>query len=106
MKTIALLTALLGSLTFAQAADPAATHLYKGEIAGVACSACSKKVKKSLEQLPGVTSVKLLPAEASGIAKIEIASTSAAITKASAIKALGKSAEEYTIITLEEAKQK
>ncbi len=46
------------------------------------------------------------PAEASGVAKIEIASTSAEITKASAIKALGKSAEEYTIIALEEAKQK
>jgi copper chaperone CopZ len=105
MKTIALLTALLSSLTFAQAADPA-THLYKGEIAGVSCAACSKKIKKSLGQLPGVTSIKLLPAEASGVAKIEIASTSAEITKASAIKALGKSAEEYTIITLDEAKQK
>jgi uncharacterized membrane protein YkoI len=103
MKTITLLTALLSSLTFAQAADPA-THLYKGEIAGVSCAACSKKIKKSLE--PGVTSIKLIPGEASGVAKIEIASTSAEITKASAIKALGKSAEEYTIITLDEAKQK
>ena len=106
MKTTILLTALLGSLTFAKAADQPSSHVYKGEIAGVACAACSKKVKASLEKLPGVTSVKLIPGGESGIAKIEIASTSGDITKASAIKALGKDAEDYTIILLEEAKAK
>ena len=104
MKTITLLTALIGSLTLVHAADPPSAHVYKGEIAGVVCAACSKKVKASLEKLPGVTSIKLIPGGESGIAKIVIASTSADITKATAIKALGKDAEDYTIITLEETK--
>ena len=106
MKTIVLLATLLGSFAFANAADPPAPHLYKGEVAGVACAACSKKVKASLEKLPGVTSVKLTPAGTAGVAKIEIASSSADITKAAAIQALGKAADDYTIITLEEAKSK
>ena len=106
MKITVLLATLLGSLTPAHAADQPSAHLYKGEIARVACAACSKKVKASLEKLPGVTSIKLIPGGESGIAKIEIASTSADITKATAIKALGKEAEDYTIITLEEAKSK
>lgn len=84
---------------------PAAAHVYRGEIAGVACAACSKKVKASLEKLPGVTSIKVTPTEQTGIAKLEIASTSPEITKAAAIKALGKEANAYTILTLEESKK-
>jgi len=106
MKTIALLVSLFGSLTLANAADTPPAHLYKGEVAGVACVACSKKVKASLEKLPGVTSVKLLPNGESGVAKIEIASTSPGSTKATAIKALGKAADDYTILTLEKAEAK
>ena len=106
MKTITLLVFLCGSLSFANAADTPPAHLYKGEIAGVACAACSKKVKASLEKLPGVTSIKLLPNGESGVAKIEITSSSADITKAAAIQALGKAADDYTILTLEEAKAK
>ncbi|MDB6069223.1 MAG: heavy-metal-associated protein [Verrucomicrobiales bacterium] len=83
----------------------AGSHVYRGEIAGVACAACSKKVKASLEKLPGVTSIKVIPTEQTGIAKLEIASTSPEITKAAAIKALGKSADAYTILTLEESKK-
>ena len=63
-------------------------------------------MKTSLEKLPGVTSIKVLPTEQTGIAKLEISSTSTDITKASAIKALGKEADAYTILTLEEAKGK
>lgn len=106
MKTIALLATLLSSLSLANAADTPAPHLYKGEIAGVSCAACSKKIKISLEKLPGVTSVKLTATETAGVAKIEIASTSAEITKATAIKALGKAADDYTVISLEEEKAK
>jgi HME family heavy-metal exporter len=73
MKTIALLATLIGSLSLANAADTPAPHLYKGEIAGVSCAACSKKIKTSLEKLPGVTAVKLTATETAGVAKIEIA---------------------------------
>ena len=106
MKTIALLIAMHGTVPFAAADNQASPHVYKGEIAGISCAACSKKVKASLEKLPGVTSIKVVPGGESGIAKLEIASTSPDITKASAIKALGKAAEDYTIITLEETKSK
>lgn len=106
MKSILLLTALFCSFNFANAADQAAVRLYKGEIAGVACAACSKKVKASLEKLPGVTAIKVVPGGESGVAKLEITSTSPDITKAGAITALGKAADEYTILSLEEAKAK
>ena len=106
MKHFAFLVPLFGSLAFASAADQPAAHLYKGEISGVACAVCCKKVKTSLEKLPGVTSIKLLPNSDSGIAKIEIASTSGDITKAAAIQALGKAADEFTVLTLEETKAK
>ena len=105
MKISCLLTALLASLAMGNAAEPTA-HLYKGEIAGIACAACSKKVKSSLEKLPGVTSIKVVPGGESGVAKLEISSTSPDITKDTAIKALGKAADEYTILKLEVAKEK
>ena len=104
MKFLTTLLALLSTAILSLAADPPTTHLYKGEIAGVACAACGKKVKASLEKLPGVTSVKLTPGGDSGIAKIELSSTSPDITKASAIAALGKAAEDYTLINLDEVK--
>ncbi len=101
-----LLPALLCLLPGPAAAGPPAVHQYHGTIEGVACAACSKKINTSLEKLPGVTSIKLVPNAESGIAKVEIVSTSEAITKDAAIKALGKEAENYTILTLEETKAK
>jgi len=96
------LLALLPS--FASAADPAPApapaalnYQYKGGIAGVACAACSKHVKTALQKLPGVTSLKVVPTGTSGLATIEITSTSPDITKESAILALGKQADAYQI---------
>lgn len=81
--------------------NPAPTYQYKGEIAGVVCAACSKKVKTSLEKLPGVSTVKITPSETSGLAKLQIVSTSPQITKESATLALGKDADSYQIQSLE-----
>jgi copper chaperone CopZ len=94
------LLALLPS--FATAADPApapaaVTYQYKGEITGVACAACSKHVKTALQKLPGVTTLKVVPSETTGIATLELTSTSPDITKESAILALGKQADAYQI---------
>jgi copper chaperone CopZ len=82
---------------FAHAADPAPVFQYKGEIVGVACAACSKQVRTALLKLPGVSQVKVVPTATSGLATLEITSTSDAITKDSAIRALGKQAEDYQI---------
>jgi copper chaperone CopZ len=82
---------------FADAADPVPVFQYKGEILGVACAACSKQVRTALLKLPGVTQVKVVPTATSGLATLEIMSTSDGITKDSAILALGKRAEDYQI---------
>lgn len=89
--------------SFVLAADPAPTYEYQGEIMGVACAACSKKVKTSLQKLPGVSAVKVTATETSGLAKLEITSTSADITKESAILALGEEASSYQIQSLARA---
>jgi copper chaperone CopZ len=86
--------------SFASATDPApgaVTYQYKGGITGVACAACSKHVKTALQKLPGVTALKVVPTETSGLATIEITSTSPDITKESAILALGQQADAYQI---------
>ncbi len=92
--------------SFAIAADPAPSYDYKGEIMGVACAACSKKVKNSLQKMPGVSAVKVTATETSGLAKLEITSTSADITKESAILALGKEASSYQIQSLTRSESK
>lgn len=101
----AVLLALLTSFSSLFAAD-APTYQYNGEITGVACAACSKKVKNSLQKLPGVTTVKVTASGTSGVAKLEITSTSGDITKESAILALGKEAASYQITTLAKAEPK
>lgn len=95
----AILIALLTSVASLFAADAPAFQ-YNGEITGVACAACSKKVKNSLQKLPGVSAVKVTASGTSGVAKLEITSTSGDITKESAILALGKEASSYQITSL------
>lgn len=87
---IAVLTA-----TLLHAADP--VFSYEGEVSGVVCQVCSGKVKHSLEQLPGVKSVKLTPGKNPGTAKIRLDSTSKELNLDAAVKALGKDASSYTI---------
>ena len=83
--------------SFAHAADPSPVFRYKGEILGVACAACSKQVRTALLTLPGVTQVKVVPTATAGLATLEITSTCDGITKESAIRSLGKRAEDYQI---------
>lgn len=98
MKTAYLLIlSLFLAMTLPAGADDAPTYTYHGEVTGVVCSACSKKVKGALSALPGVKSVKILATDLPGQAKIEIVATSPDLSKAAAIKALGESAEYYQI---------
>lgn len=100
MKTIAILAVAFISLftTALHAADPA-THTYTAEVAGMMCSACSDKVKVALGTLEGVKSVKIKVGDKAGVAKVEVTSTSATLTKKAAIKSLGASASSYNILS-------
>jgi len=89
----ALLVLCMSSLL--KAADPAFS--YEGEVSGVVCQVCSGKVKHSLEQLPGVKSVKLTSGKNPGTALIQIESSSKDLNLDAAVKALGKDASSYTI---------
>lgn len=96
--------ALFGPSLFA--AD-APQYKYTGEVAGVVCSACSGHVKTCLSKLDGVVSVKVLRPEKEGEpAKLEVVSTSSALTKEAAVKALGEQAKYYDIRSLSLASQK
>lgn len=99
MRSILFLTVTLLSLFthLANAADPA-THTYTAEVAGIMCSACSDKVKVALGTLEGVKSVKIKAGDKAGVARVEVTSTSAALTKEAAIKSLGTSASSYNIL--------
>jgi hypothetical protein len=56
-NTIQILIALVFSLC--ALAEDAPTYLYRGEVAGVMCSACSGRVKAALSQIRGVKEVKI-----------------------------------------------
>lgn len=95
MKHILSTLITLIATTLLQAADP--VFQYEGEVTGVVCQVCSGKVKHSLEQLPGVKSVKLTSGKTPGTAVIQLDSTSKELSFDAAVKALGKDASSYTI---------
>lgn len=100
MKQAVLITLaiLLSCLTPAAATD-AAAHTYTAEVAGVMCSACSDKIKTAFQTLPGVKSVQVKKSGKPAVARVEITSTSATLTKEAAVKSLGTSASSYDILT-------
>lgn len=105
MNSKALLLFLLTLLfaTATRAADP--TYTYRGEVAGVMCSACSNHVKEALNKLPGVTHVKITLGEKEGLPKLTVISTSPDITREAAVKALGDQAKMYDIRSLKRAEK-
>lgn len=102
MKHIAILIlALLSSLaTTVSAAEPP-LHKYTAEVAGVMCSACSDKVTVAFKSLPGVKSVKVKKSDKPAVARVEIESTSDALTKEAAVKSLGDSASSYNVVNFQ-----
>ena len=101
MKNPAILIVFLvvGLLSMLHAEDKP-LHTYKGEIAGVVCSACSEHVKAALSKIEGVTSVKVVLGKEGSLPQLQIVSSSATLTKEAAIKALGDKADHYQIQSL------
>ena len=101
MKKVLLLAAAALSLSPAllTAGD---THTFEGAITGVVCVACKQHVTEALTtSLEGVTEIKITPSEKDGEQKITIVSKKADVTKETAVKALGKLADDYQILSLE-----
>lgn len=98
MKRIIIILATLASCSSLLAADPP-VQTYTAEVAGIMCSACSAKVQAAFATLEGVTAVKVKKSDKPGVGRVQISSTSAALTKEAAVKALGASASSYHILT-------
>ena len=94
-----IISSFLLLVTPLMAADPA-SHVYRGEVTGVMCSACAARVKAALSRLDGVSSVKITLGEKGTAPKIEIISTSEKLTRADAVKALGDAAKTYDVKSL------
>lgn len=85
------------------AAEDTIYYHYQGEVAGVVCNVCANNVKQALSKLPGVREVKITLNKSGGNPRLTVLSTSPELTRAAAVKALGKAAEHYDIRSLEKA---
>lgn len=97
---LTLVLAIFSSVLSTLAGDTPATVRYEAEVAGVMCSACSKKVQTAMEKLEGVSSVKVKASKEPNVALVIITSTSATLSKEAAIKALGSDASSYNVRSL------
>ena len=100
VRLIALILAIFSGIASLHAGDKAPAITYQAEVAGVMCSACSKKVQVALEKLDGVTNVKVKAGQEPSVALVEITSTSPNLTKEAAIAALGADASSYLVRSL------
>jgi copper chaperone CopZ len=86
--------------TFALAASTATageTTTYVGSLSGVDCTGCKKTIAKSIGKLKGVKTIRIEKISANSHKLIVITDGSKAISKAEAIKALGKNVDHYQI---------
>ena len=100
MKSLLLSTTILLSLLNKHSSAADAEYCYQGEVAGVVCNACASNVKRALSKLEGVKEVRITLNKQGGNPRLTIISKSPAITREAAIRAMGKAAGHYEIISL------
>jgi copper chaperone CopZ len=83
------------------AAEPAKATDYKATVNGIVCSACKEHVTVALKKLPGVQTVSFAKGDKEGSATVTFNSSSPALTKDDAVKALGDDAKTYEVVSLE-----
>lgn len=100
-------TLLLSFLTLVScdASDPV-TFVYRGEVAGVMCSACTNHVETAVKTVPGVRSVTVTIGKDGGLPRLKIVSTSSTLTREDIVKALGQEAKSYDVRSLSLVKGK
>ena len=77
---------------------------YKATVSGVVCAACKAHVTAAFKKLPGVETVSVAKGDKEGTATVTFNSTSPALTKEDAVKALGEDAKSYEVLSLEKAR--
>lgn len=104
MKRLATtLFAALAVFSSLHAADPAPTT-YVTAVSGVVCQECKAKITFSIKKLPGVKEVNFTKGDKPGEQKVTFASSQPTLEKQDVVKALGDSANEFSVLSLDKVK--
>jgi hypothetical protein len=103
IRAATLFFAVIALASFAIAADPAA-NTYVTAVDGVVCQECKAKLTFSIKKLPGVKEVAFAKGDKPGEQKITFASSATALEKKDIEKALGDSAKEFTVVSVQKVK--
>ena len=87
-----------------RAGEPPAST-YVTAVSGVVCQECKAKITFSIKKLPGVKEVTFARGEKPGEQKVTFASTAGTLEKKDIVKALGDSAGEFPVLSLDKVKQ-
>jgi hypothetical protein len=103
IRVSALFLAISALASSVFAADPPA-NTYVTAVSGVVCQECKAKLTFSIKKLPGVKEVAFAKGDKPGEQKITFASSATALEKNDIVKALGESANEFTVISVDKVK--
>ena len=104
MKRLLQILLLIAAASPLLAADPPKGTPYTATVTGMVCNACRTHVTDALKKLPGVTEVEITRGEQENTQKVTFASQADNLTKQDAINALGQSATQYHVLSLEKSK--
>jgi copper chaperone CopZ len=107
MTRLATLLLAFGAFVFSaslKAEDPPTANQYISAISGVVCQECKAKITYAVKKLPGVKEVTFAKGEKPGEQKVTFASSSGGLEKKDLEKALGESAAEFQIVSLDKVK--
>jgi copper chaperone CopZ len=93
------LFALVLTLLLGPAIIQAAEVTYAASLHGIECQACKKSVAQALGKLPGVQTVRISPGSRETHSVTVLTDGSAALTLDQAVRALGKKAPHYKIVS-------
>ena len=72
---------------------------YRASMTGIECSACKKSIARSLGKLDGVKTIRIAKGSGEKHTLTVITDGSSSISKSDAVKALGKNAPHYQLVT-------
>ena len=94
----------LSLFSCSQAGEPAKATDYTATVNGVVCAACKEHVTVAFKKLPGVENVSFAKGDKEGTAVVTFNSSSPALTRNDAVKALGEDSKSYEVLSLEKSK--
>lgn len=100
---ILLLLALI-AFSFPLRAEDGAKTKYTATVTGIVCQECKAKMTSAMKNLPGVVAVEFAKGPKAGSQIVSFTTSSDAITKDDAIKALGEHAKEFIIQSFDKTK--